>query len=208
MTWVMRRVPSTGRPAGTRAEAPRRAIDRHTKDGRWVWRAHGTARDDVEKLRVELLDRYGLAAGLQPTPPRGGARRRRRGPRVRRADVETRAHAEVVQRFVARMDLCTKHAVARGAGSGPALGAAAQAARERARPALAAARHVRGHRPPGARASFRYPTSKWISTRTRGGRAPRAAAQRGCRRGAVRSLRAGRACPARTRRRARPSRRR
>jgi crotonobetainyl-CoA:carnitine CoA-transferase CaiB-like acyl-CoA transferase len=75
MTWVMRRalvLRQTCRHA-RESISPSPTIA-HTKDGRWVMANLGNRPDDGERL-VKLLDRYGLAAGLDPqstTAPRGG----------------------------------------------------------------------------------------------------------------------------------------
>ena len=75
MTWVMRRAEIMRQTCRHARESvsPSPTIA-HTKDGRWVMANLGNRPDDGQKL-IALLDRYGMAEGLDATqtvPPRGG----------------------------------------------------------------------------------------------------------------------------------------
>ena len=165
MYWVMRRVPLwrlTCRHAGRRSRTTRPSIC-HTKDGRWFI-THGMGARDLKNL-VPLLSKYDAQADLQPPPPEADLRARQvpgHGGQRRGAV----AHARCRAALCPRLDL-RGHAVARGAGCRAAVGAAAQAARERARRALAGAQDLRRCRASRSSAArFRYPTSKWLSNKT------------------------------------------
>src|SRR3989442_1332134 len=89
MTWVMRRslvLRQTCRHARENV-TPHPSIV-HTKDGRWVMANLGTRPGESARL-VELLERYGMAAGLdaeQAAPPSGGRFLPRRGPSTEKPD--------------------------------------------------------------------------------------------------------------------------
>src|SRR5882672_5646268 len=99
MTWVMRRALVLRQTCRHAREGitPHPSIV-HTKDGRWVMANLGTRQGESARL-VELLERYGMAAGLdaeQAAPPSGGRFVPGTGP-----STEKRDHGmEAVQRFV------------------------------------------------------------------------------------------------------------
>ena len=163
MSWVMRRVarPAPDLPPRARsdlaASVHRAHQGRALGDGESRQRARATA----QRL-VALLERYGMDAGLDAekaaAPP---GRTVRPGHRPEHGEARPRHGGRAALR--ARVHL-RERAVARGAGGGHALGAAAQAARERHRPALARARSCTDVEHPELGRSFRYATSKWLGT--------------------------------------------
>ena len=164
MYWVCRRVPLWRLTCRHAAERPNHSPSIcHTKDGRWFI-THGMGARDLKNL-VPLLGKYNAQADLQPPPPEADLRARQ-VPGTAGSD-ESRAHMlDVVQRFV-RAWTYKDMPWLRGAGSGPVMGAAAQAARERARRALAGPPDLcRGASTRSIGRSFRYPTSKWLSNKT------------------------------------------
>jgi crotonobetainyl-CoA:carnitine CoA-transferase CaiB-like acyl-CoA transferase len=172
MTWVMRRSPvyrQTGRHA---VEQPTHTPNMsYTKDGRWVM-SWGVSARDKAKL-VPFLDRYGMAADLQP--PAGDADlSARHVPGSAGATEETVHIQDVIQRFVRAFRYADVpwHA-AQEAGL---LWAPVRKPHENALDAHWLARGTFtdiAH--PELGRSFRYPTSKWLSTATAwqpGSRAP------------------------------------
>ena len=144
MTWVMRHALVQRQTCRHAREGvtPHPSIV-HTKDGRWVMANLGTRPGEVKQL-VALLEKYGIDVrsrrreGCGPDertvrpghrPEHGEARSAHGG----RAALRPRVHLR-------------ERAVARGAGGGDALGAAPEAARERARSALAGAEELHGRR--------------------------------------------------------------
>ena len=184
MYWVMRRVPLWRLTNRHAAEFPNHSPGIcHTKDGRWFI-THGMGARDLKNL-VPLLAKYGAQADLQPPPPDADLRARQ-VPGTAGSD-EARAHMlDVVQRFV-RAWTYAGHAVARGAGCRPPVGAVAQAARECARRALAGAQDLCRCRAPRARPQLPLPDQQMARHQDElAGRPPRAAARRGHRGGARR----------------------
>jgi crotonobetainyl-CoA:carnitine CoA-transferase CaiB-like acyl-CoA transferase len=98
MSWVMRRAPLYRQTCRHATEHPTRVPNiSHTKDGRWCITYGVSARDRV--ALVPFLDRYGMAADLQP--PTASADLRARNIPGSGASDETAAHTlEVIQRFV------------------------------------------------------------------------------------------------------------
>ena len=99
MSWVMRRAPLYRQTCRHAVETPSRSPSiSHTKDGRWCMTWGVSARDKANL--VPFLERYGMAADLQP-PARG---RRPQGPqRARLGGDRTngpRTSLDVIQRFV------------------------------------------------------------------------------------------------------------
>jgi hypothetical protein len=119
MHWVMRRVPIWRMTNRHAAETPNHSPSiSHTKDGRWFI-THGMGARDLKNL-VPLLGKYGMQADLQPPPPDAELKERK-------VPGSQAAHARRGAAIHSGVDLCG-HAVARGAGRRPAVGAAAQAA--------------------------------------------------------------------------------
>ena len=187
MYWVCRRVPLWRLTCRHASEGPNHSPSIcHTKDGRWFI-THGMGARDLKNL-VPLLSKYNAQADLQPPAPEVDLRARQ-VPGTAGSD-EARSHMlDVVQRFV-RAWTYKDMPWLEAQDAGPAVGAAAQAARERARRALAArARPLpRSSIPSSAAASATRPAN---GSATR--RAGRSAAARRC------SARTPRRCSARRR---------
>ena len=134
MTWVMRRAPifrQTCRHA-RESVSPHPTIA-HTKDGRWVMANLGNRPDDGEKL-IALMEKYGIEPGLdKETAKTPRVRPLRAGHRARQGEPRPSDGGRDALR--ARVHL-REHPLARGTAVGNAVGAVAQAARERARPPL------------------------------------------------------------------------
>jgi crotonobetainyl-CoA:carnitine CoA-transferase CaiB-like acyl-CoA transferase len=174
MTWVMRRAPifrQTCRHA-RESVSPHPTIA-HTKDGRWVMANLGNRADDGKKL-VELLERYGIESGLDPNtaaPPRTGRFVPGTAPDTSKRDPSM----EAVTRFVRAFTY--ENIPWREAQQAGMLWAPLRKPHENAvdphwlkRGSLTDVEH------PELGRSFRYATSKWISTGTSwspGRRAPR-----------------------------------
>ena len=173
MTWVMRRalvLRQTCRHA--RESISSSPTIAHTKDGRWVMANLGNRPDDGQKL-VELLERYGMAEGLDPgqtVAPRGGRFVPGTGPVAQGRD-----HGmEAVQRFA--RSFIFENLPWREAQEAGMLWAPLRKPHENAidphwikRAAVTDIEH------PELGRSFRYATSKWISTANKwsvGRRAP------------------------------------
>jgi crotonobetainyl-CoA:carnitine CoA-transferase CaiB-like acyl-CoA transferase len=163
MHWVMRRVPLwrlTNRHAG---ETPNHSPSiSHTKDGRWFI-SHGMGARDLKNL-VPLLAKYGMQADLQPPPPDADLKARQ-VPGSQAGD-EARAHMlDVVQRFIRAWtyaDMPWREAQDAGLLWAPLRKPHENALDEHwlRRKSFADVPHPEHGR------SFRYPTSKWLSTAT------------------------------------------
>src|SRR6266851_5162717 len=163
MYWVMRRVPLWRLTNRHAAEVPNHSPGIcHTKDGRWFI-THGMGARDLKNL-VPLLSKYGMQADLQPPPPDADLRARQ-VPGTAAGDA-TRAHMlDVVQRFVRAWtyaDMPWREAQDAGLLWAPLRKPHENALDEHwlVRKTFAEIEHPEHGR------SFRYPTSKWLSTRT------------------------------------------
>jgi crotonobetainyl-CoA:carnitine CoA-transferase CaiB-like acyl-CoA transferase len=163
MYWVMRRVPLWRLTNRHAAEFPNHSPGIcHTKDGRWFI-THGMGARDLKNL-VPLLAKYGAAADLQPPPPDADLRARQ-VPGTAGSD-EARAHMlDVVQRFVRAwtyQDMPWREAQDAGLLWAPLRKPHENALDEHwlARKTFADVEH------PELGRSFRYPTSKWLATKT------------------------------------------
>jgi crotonobetainyl-CoA:carnitine CoA-transferase CaiB-like acyl-CoA transferase len=163
MYWVMRRVPLWRLTNRHASEQPNHSPNiAHTKDGRWFI-SHGMGARDLKNL-VPLLSQYGMQADLQPPPP--DADLKARNVPGSQAGDETRAHMmDVVQRFIRAWTY--KEMPWRGAQEAGLLWAPLRKPHENAldphwrqRKSFADVPHQEHGR------SFRYPTSKWLSTAT------------------------------------------
>jgi len=163
MYWVMRRVPLWRLTNRHAAELPNHSPGIcHTKDGRWFI-THGMGARDLKNL-VPLLSKYGAQADLQPPPPDADLRARQ-VPGTAGSD-ETRAHMlDVVQRFVRAWtyrDMPWREAQDAGLLWAPLRKPHENALDEHwlTRKTCADVEH------PELGRSFRYPTSKWLATKT------------------------------------------
>ena len=163
MYWVMRRAPLWRLACRHSSETPNHSPGiAHTKDGRWFI-THGMGARDLKNL-VPLLSKYGAQADLQPPPPDADLRARQ-VPGTAGSD-EARAHMlDVVQRFVRAWTY--KDMPWREAQDAGLLWAPLRKPHENAldehwlvRKTFADVEH------PELGRSFRYPTSKWLATRT------------------------------------------
>ncbi len=164
MTWVMRRAPVLRQTCRHARESvsPHPTIA-HTKDGRWVMANLGNRADDGKKL-VELLERYGIESGLDPNtaaPPRTGRFVPGTAPDTSKRDQSM----EAVTRFVRAFTY--ENVPWREAQQAGMLWAPLRKPHENAvdphwlqRGSLTDVEH------PELGQSFRYATSKWISTGT------------------------------------------
>ena len=147
MSWVMRRAPLYRLTCRHAMEQPNHTPNvAHTKDGRW-YISWGVGARDEAKL-VPFLDRYNMCADLEPPENDADLQRPQRARIVgeqRAPGPHSRGHPAIRSRIPIRHD-----ALARSSGGRPALGPLAQAARERARRALASAPQLRRRRSPGA----------------------------------------------------------
>ena len=133
------------------------------------------ARDEANL--VPFLERYGMAADLRAAGRRAPTSRRAQYPGHRRRATSAGAHRSRSSSASSARFTYDERALARGAGGGPALGAAPQAARERARRALADARHLHRDRASRARPLVPLPDQQVAAHRDAlAGRPPRAAA--------------------------------
>ena len=173
MSWVMRRVPLYRQTARHAVESPSRSPNiSHTKDGRW-YMTWGVSAKDKANL-VPFLDRYGMAADLQ-TPPEEADLTARSIPGSAATDEQTMHTLDVIQRFVRSYRY--QNVPWREAQNAGLLWAPVRKPHENAadehwlqRGTFADVDH------PELGRSFRYPTSKWLSTATAwqaGRRAPR-----------------------------------
>ncbi len=163
MHWVMRRVPLWRLTCRHALETPNHSPSiMHTKDGRW-YISHGMGARDLKAL-VPLLSKYGMQADLQPPPP--DADLKARAVPGSTASDETKAHMiDVVQRFARAWtynDMPWLEAQEAGL-----LWAPIRKPHENPldphwlqRKSFADIYHPEQGR------SFRYPTSKWLTTKT------------------------------------------
>jgi crotonobetainyl-CoA:carnitine CoA-transferase CaiB-like acyl-CoA transferase len=163
MHWVMRRVPLWRLTNRHAVETPNHSPSiSHTKDGRWFI-SHGMGARDLQNL-VPLLSRYGMQADLQPPPPDADLKARQ-VPGSAAGD-EARAHMlDVVQRFIRAWtyaDMPWREAQDAGLLWAPLRKPHENALDEHwlRRKSFADVPHPEHGR------SFRYPTSKWLSTAT------------------------------------------
>src|SRR5579875_1821404 len=163
MHWVMRRVPLWRLTNRHAAEIPNHSPGIcHTKDGRWFI-THGMGARDLKNL-VPLLAKYGMQADLELPPPEADLRARQVPGSA--AGNAARAHMlDIVQRFVRAWtyaDMPWREAQAAGL-----LWAPLRKPHENALDAHWLARHTFSDIPhPELGRRFRYPTSKWLSSRT------------------------------------------
>ena len=163
MHWVMRRVPLWRLTNRHAVETPNHSPSiSHTKDGRWFI-SHGMGARDLKNL-VPLLSKYGMQADLQPPPPDADLKARQ-VPGSQAGD-EARAHMlDVVQRFIRAWtyaDMPWREAQDAGLLWAPLRKPHENALDEHwlRRKSFADVPHPEHGR------SFRYPTSKWLSTAT------------------------------------------
>ncbi len=163
MHWVMRRVPLWRLTNRHAVETPNHSPSiSHTKDGRWFI-SHGMGARDLKNL-VPLLTKYGMQADLQP-PPADADLKARQVPGSQVGD-EARAHMlDVVQRFIRAWtyaDMPWREAQDAGLLWAPLRKPHENALDEHwlRRKSFADVPHPEHGR------SFRYPTSKWLSTAT------------------------------------------
>ncbi len=163
MHWVMRRVPLwrlTNRHALETPNASPSIV--HTKDGRW-YISHGMGARDLRNL-VPLLGKYKMEADLQPPGP--DVDLKARAVPGSTASDETRAHMiDVVQRFVRAWtfkDMPWLEAQEAGLLWAPLRKPHENALDEHW---LQRRSFADVHHPEHGR-SFRYPTSKWLATKT------------------------------------------
>ncbi|MBV9250213.1 MAG: CoA transferase [Acetobacteraceae bacterium] len=163
MHWVMRRVPLWRLTNRHAVEAPNHSPSiTHTKDGRWFI-VHGMGARDLANL-VPFLSKYEMQADLQPPPPDTDLRARNIPGSA--ASDESKAHMlDVVQRFVRAWtyaDMPWREAQEAGL-----LWAPLRKPHENALDEHWLKRHSFADIPhPELGRSFRYPTSKWLSTAT------------------------------------------
>jgi len=163
MHWVMRRVPLWRLTSRHALETPNHSPSIvHTKDGRWFM-SHGMGARDLKNL-VPLLAKYGMEADLQPPGPDVDLKARA-VPGSTSSD-EARAHMlDVVQRFVRAWtykDMPWLEAQEAGL-----LWAPIRKPHENALdPHWLTRRSFADVYHPEHGRSFRYPTSKWLATRT------------------------------------------
>ena len=163
MHWVMRRVPLWRLTNRHAVETPNHNPSiSHTKDGRW-YISHGVGPRDLSNL-VPFLSKYEAQADLQPPPP--DADLKARNVPGSTASDETRAHMlDVIQRFVRSWtyaDMPWREAQDAGLLWAPVRKPHENAIDEHwlKRKSFADVHHPEHGR------SFRYPTSKWLSTAT------------------------------------------
>jgi crotonobetainyl-CoA:carnitine CoA-transferase CaiB-like acyl-CoA transferase len=163
MTWIMRRAPIFRQTARHAVEVPSRTPNiSHTKDGRWFMTWGVSARDKA-KL-VPFLDRYGMAADLA-APSDGADLTARTIPGAGVTDEQTMHTQDVIQRFVRAH--CYDNVPWREAQDAGLLWSPVRKPHENAldehwllRRTFADIEH------PELGRSFRYATSKWLSTHT------------------------------------------
>ncbi len=164
MTWVMRHstvLRQTCRHA-RESISPHPTIA-HTKDGRWIMANLGNRPDDGEKL-VALLERYGIEPGIDPktaAPPRTGRFVPGTAPDTSKRDPAM----EAVQRFVRAFTY--ENVPWREAQQAGMLWAPLRKPHENALdPHWLSRKSLTDIAHPELGKSFRYATSKWISTAT------------------------------------------
>jgi crotonobetainyl-CoA:carnitine CoA-transferase CaiB-like acyl-CoA transferase len=163
MHWVMRRVPLWRLTCRHALETPNASPSIvHTKDGRWFI-SHGMGARDLKNL-VPLLSKYGMQADLQPPGP--DVDLKARAVPGSTASDEARAHMlDVVARFVRAWtykDMPWLEAQEAGLLWAPLRKPHESALDEHwlTRKTFADVPHPEHGR------SFRYPTSKWLATKT------------------------------------------
>jgi crotonobetainyl-CoA:carnitine CoA-transferase CaiB-like acyl-CoA transferase len=163
MHWVMRRVPLWRLTCRHALETPNASPSVvHTKDGRWFM-SHGMGARDLKNL-VPLLGEYEMQADLQPPGP--DVDLKARAVPGSTASDESRAHMlDVVQRFVRSWTY--KDMPWRKAQDAGLLWAPIRKPHENALDEhwLQRRSFADVHHPEHGR-SFRYPTSKWLATKT------------------------------------------
>ncbi len=164
MTWVMRRTPVLRQTCRHAREAvsPSPSIV-HTKDGRWVMANLGTRAGEAARL-VSLLEPYGLAADL--TADEGSAPQGGRAVPGSAPDTGKQAHTmDVIQRFV--RSFTYENVPWQKAQEAGMLWAPLRKPHESALdPHWIARQSVADVEHPEVGRSFRYATSKWLSTAT------------------------------------------
>ena len=163
MSWVMRRAPLYRQTARHAVESPSRSPNiSHTKDGRWYMTWGVSAKDEANL--VPFLERYGMAADLQ-TPAEGADLTARSIPGSAATDEHTMHTLDVIQRFVRSYRY--ENVPWREAQNAGLLWAPVRKPHENVadehwlqRGTFAEVEH------PELGRSFRYPTSKWLSTAT------------------------------------------
>jgi crotonobetainyl-CoA:carnitine CoA-transferase CaiB-like acyl-CoA transferase len=163
MSWIMRRAPLFRQTARHAVEHPNRTPNvSNTKDGRWIM-SWGVSAKDKSKL-VPFLDRYGMAADLKP-PDASADLTARSIPGSAASDEESNHTQDVIQRFVRSyryQDVPWREAQETGL-----LWAPVRKPHENAGDPHWEARNTFTDVPhPELGRSFRYPTSKWLSTAT------------------------------------------
>lgn len=163
MSWIMRRAPLHRQTARHAVETPNRSPNiSHTKDGRWMM-GWGVSARDKAKL-VPFLDRYGMAADLRP-PAADADLSARSVPGSSTSDEEDNHTLDILQRFVRahRYDSLPW----REAQEAGLLWAPVRKPHENALdPHWLARDGFTDIEHPELGRSFRYPTSKWLSTAT------------------------------------------
>lgn len=163
MYWVMRRIPLYRQTCRHAAEKKTNVTNiAHTKDGRWVI-AYGVSARDRAKL-IPFLDRYGMAEDLRP-PSSDSDMSGRAVPGSSGQDADTIHAIDVLQRFIRAYryeDVPWREAQDAGLLWAPLRKPHENATDEHwlARGTYADIEH------PELGRSFRYPVSKWLSTRT------------------------------------------
>ncbi|MCT4495206.1 CaiB/BaiF CoA-transferase family protein [Bosea minatitlanensis] len=163
MSWVMRRAPLFRQTARHAVEKPNRTPNvSYTKDGRWVMSWGVSAKDKLQL--VPFLDSYGMAADLKP-PAEGADLTARSIPGSTDSDEASNHTLDVIQRFVRSYryaDVPWREAQTAGLLWAPVRKPHENAIDEHwlSRQAFTDIEH------PELGRSFRYPTSKWLSTAT------------------------------------------
>jgi len=163
MSWVMRRAPLYRQTARHAVEKPNRSPNvSHTKDGRWIM-TWGVSAKDKAKL-VPFLDRYGMAADLEP-PGADADFAARNVPGSTDSDEASNHVLDVIQRFIRAFryeDVPWREAQQEGL-----LWAPVRKPHENLEdPHWLARRTFAEVEHPEIGRSFFYPVSKWLSTAT------------------------------------------
>lgn len=164
MNWVMRMAPVLRQTCRHARDviSPHPSIA-HTKDGRWIMANLGTRADDVKRL-VELLEKYGIEAGIDPESsdmPRGGRFIPGTAPIVSKRDLPMEAVTRFVRNFTYE-NMPWREAQELGMLWAPLRKPHENALDEhwKARNSYAEVEH------PEVGKSFTYATSKWLATGT------------------------------------------
>lgn len=163
MSWVMRRAPVYRQTCRHAAERPGRVPSiSYTKDGRWCMTWGVSARDEANL--VPFLQRYDMAADLE-LPGEGADMKARSIPGTVSMDERTAHKLEVIQRFVRAYTYA--HLPWNEAQEAGLLWAPLRKPHENALdPHWLTRRSFADVEHPELGRSFRYPTSKWLSTAT------------------------------------------